>query len=231
MKEVEHPTTAECPRHGRQSVGRPTNHSGMKENPLLSVGRPDELEGTLALSWQAARQIGAIVVFAGNVEFRLERAIWRLQGHVPRGVRHATDAKPIGELINMFEAEGSTLPSGQEREVVELWCATARMAFKLRHSIAHGAAFRFEADMIFHRNRSWQSEIRKRPAHSLWGDQDSLDNIRLVFAVLLRVINAVSNDRRPFHTVASPERLEALCSAKSLMREMAVGDGPWFEKS
>jgi hypothetical protein len=47
----------------------------MNENPLLSVGRPDELEAAVGLTSLMARQIGAIILFAGNVEFRLERAI------------------------------------------------------------------------------------------------------------------------------------------------------------
>lgn len=202
----------------------------MIENPMTTIGRPDELEAALGLNALVAPHIGAIVIFAGNVEYRLEKAIWRLQNHAPEGVRHATDAKPIGELIDMFEVEGSALPAGPERELIELWCAAARVAFDFRHSIAHGVAFRLETIMNIERNRSWQGEIRKRPAASLWGDQNTFENIRLTFAVLLRVIASVSSDKRTLQEVATPDRLKALRWAKSLMGEMASGHGPWFEK-
>lgn len=184
----------------------------------------------MGLTPQMASQIGAITIFAANVEFRLERAIWRLQNHVPHGVRHATDAKPIGQLIDMFEAEGAAFPAGPQRQLIELWCGAARMAFEFRHSISHGVAFRLEAAINIERNRSWHGEIRKRPAASLWGDQNTFENIRLTFALLLRVINSVSNEKRTMQDVASPERLKALRWAKSLMGEMSSGHGPWFEK-
>ena len=80
--------------------------------------------------------------------------------------------------------------------------------------------------MSIHRNRSWQGEMRKRPAASLWGDQNTFENIRLTFAVLLRVINSVSNEKRTMQDTASPERLNALRWAKSLMGEMASGAAP-----
>ena len=142
----------------------------------------------------------------------------------------ATDARPIGEIIDMFEAEVSKLPESPEKQLAELWCPTARIAFDFRHSIAHGAAFRVDTAMSIHRNYSWSGEVRKRPAASLWGDQNTFDNIYVTFALLLRVINSFSNERRPMETIASPERLEAMRSAKLLMAEMASGHGPWFEK-
>ena len=202
----------------------------MNENPLFDAVRPDLLESGLGLSPIISAKIGAIITFAANVEFRLERAIWRLQGHKPRGVKHATDAKPIGELIGMFEAEGSSFPVGPQRELIELWCAAARVAFEFRHSIAHGAAFRMESNMSIYRNRSWEGEIRRRPESSLWGDQHTFENIRMTFAILLRVVDSFSNAKRPIDTIGSPEHLMAARWAKSVMGEMASGHGPWFEK-
>lgn len=184
----------------------------------------------MGLNAEVAQKIAAILIFAGNIEFRLERAIWRLQSHAPKGVRHATDAKPIGSLIDMFEIEGRKLPPGPEQDLVEDWCAAARLAFEFRHSIAHGVAIRLETAMSFERNRSWQGELRKRRAASLWADSYTLDSIRVTFAVLLRVINSVSNERHPWETVAIPRSLKALKWARSLMGEMASGHGPWFEK-
>lgn len=193
---------------------------------MFAVGRPDELEAALGLNPLTAQQIAAILIFAGNVEFRLERAIWRLQSHIPKGVRHATDSKPVMALIEMFEAEGAVLPDGPQHQLIECWCATARVAFEYRHSIAHGVVFRMDTAMRFERNQSWEGEIRKRSPASLCGDPHTFDDLRLTFAVLLRVINSVSNERRPIDTVANPAALEALTRAKSRMFEMASGHGP-----
>ena len=202
----------------------------MNEDAMMTIGRPDALAESLGLTPQSAAQVGTIIVFAADVEFRLERAIWRLQDHDPRGVQHATDAKPIGKLIDMFAIEGSTMSAGPEQQLVELWCSTARSAFDFRHSIAHGTALRLGTVMSFQHNRSWEGEIRKRPAASLWGDQNTLENLRLTFALLLQIIRSVSNNKNPMQNVASPRRLDALRSAKSLMDEMTSGGGPWFEK-
>lgn len=204
----------------------------MTLDSMFEIGRPDLMEASVGLGQVAAAQIGAITIFAGNIEFRLERAIWRLQDHAPRGVRHATDAKPISELIDMFETEGTKRLLDTERQLIQLWCDTARPAFDFRHSIAHGAVFRIGTKGIqIERNRSWEGELRKRPAASLWGDESTFGNIRLTFAVLLQTINSISNPKRSVEEVASsPERIAALKGAKSLMGEMVSGHGPWFEK-
>lgn len=202
----------------------------MTDDQMLATGRPDLLAGSLGLSQATAAQIGAIIIFAGNVEFRLERAIWRLQGHSPRGVQHATDSQPVGKLIDLFEGEGIKLPRDEERLLVQLWCDTARPAFSFRHSIAHGAAFRLNSNMLIERNHSWEGEVRRRSAHSLWGDQDTLEAIRLAFAVLLQAINSIGNRKRSLAEVASSvERIQGLTQAKALMEEMSATSGPWFE--
>jgi hypothetical protein len=202
----------------------------MTERSLFDVVRPDLLESSLGLSSTISPKIGAIITFAANTEFRLERAIWRLQSHKPRGVKHATDAKPIGDLINMFRVEGAKLPTGPQRELIELWCDAAKVAFEFRHSIAHGAAFRLENTMSIHRNRAWEGEIRRRDESSLWGDEHTFEKIRMTFAILLRVINSFSNARRPIDTIGTPEHLRAAIWAKSVMGEIASDPGPWFEK-
>jgi hypothetical protein len=202
----------------------------MSDDPMFAAGRPDLMAVSLGLNQTTAAQIGTIIVFAGNVEFRLERAIWRLQDHRPRNIRHATDAKPIGELIAMFKEEGEKRQFEEERRLVQLWCDTARPAFHFRHSIAHGAAFRLSTRMLIERNHSWEGEVRKRPAASLWGDQQTLGSIQLTFAVLLRTINSIGNRKRTLAEVASSaERMDALERAKSLIGAMASQPGPWFE--
>lgn len=200
----------------------------MNDELIYNVSRPDLMETSLGLRAPLAAKIGAIIVFAANVEFRLERAIWRLQGHRPRGVRHATDAKPIGILFNMFETEVSKLPGGPVKQLAELWCPTARIAFDFRHSIAHGATFWLASGMNIHRNHSWEGEVRQRPGASFWGNQYTFENIYLTFGLLLHVINSFSNSKRPMETIGSPKHLEAMRSAKLLMEEMAAGHGPWI---
>ncbi|MBK1795106.1 hypothetical protein JHL21_11410 [Devosia sp. WQ 349] len=202
----------------------------MSSHPDFEVIRPDLLEGQHGLTPQISEKIGAITVFAANIEFRLEFAIWRLQGHSPKGEKHTTDAQPIGVLIGMFEAEVAKLPDRPAKHLAELWCKTARTAFEFRHSIAHGAAFREWGAASFHRNRSWYGEIRKRPEASLSGDLQTFENIYLTFALLLRVINGFSNTKRPIETIGTPEHIKAMRSVYLLMDEMASGHGPWFEK-
>ena len=201
-----------------------------EEHPIVAFAKADELEAAHGLSPDHAKQIGAIAVFAGNTEFRLEQAIWRLQGHKPSGVRHVTDAKPISDLITMMEAEGLALTNADLRQLIADWCAAARVAFEFRHSIAHGVTFKMDTTMSFERNRSWYGELRKRPAASLWGDVNSFGNIRLTFAILLRVVIALGNQKRPLLTCASSDRLRATRWARGVMEEMISGHGPWFEK-
>jgi hypothetical protein len=192
------------------------------------IGRPDELQATFGLTSEVSSLIAGIIVFAANVEYHLEQAIWHIQGHSPRGVRHETDAKQPTELIAMLRAEGEKMDAGAGRDLIALWCTTAASAFHIRHDIAHGVSVGFTDSLMFIRNPRWRGEERKRPSSTQWGDDEQLGLIRDVFAVLLRVAAALS--KCPADEIATPDVLSAMRTARSVSGEFASGHNPSFEK-
>jgi len=201
----------------------------MVTNPMLSVGRPDELEQALGLDPITSMRIAAIVVFAARIEFQVEQVIWKLQGLDPKGVRPKTDAAPISELIKMLTIEGGKQATPAVRELIELWCAAAVPAFECRHNISHGVSVRLGSAINFLRNPRWSGEERKRDPSSLWGGSEELSLIRDAFAVLLRIIAGMSADK-PLERLCTPEVTKALRTARSVTGEFSSNHNPSFEK-
>ncbi|TIW74724.1 MAG: hypothetical protein E5V58_04845 [Mesorhizobium sp.] len=80
-------------------------------------------------------------------------------------------------------------------------------------------------------NPRWHGEKRKRPFSDYWADDHSLDLVRHVFAVLLRVIVGVSAEKVTLAGLTKPSLLRALRDSNSILSEMACKDyNPTFEK-
>ncbi|RWH30292.1 MAG: hypothetical protein EOR30_30210 [Mesorhizobium sp.] len=178
-----------------------------------------------------SQRIAAIIIFAAAIEHHLERALWKLEGANPMGIRPETDAKMISDLIGCLKH--SPQPCQQERSapLLETWCNAARLAFAIRNDIAHGVPTNLGDTLTFMNNPRWHGEKRKRPFSDYWADDHSLDLIRHVFAVLLRVIVGVSAEKVTLAGLTKPSLLRALRDSNSILSEMACKDyNPTFEK-
>ncbi|MCA0012095.1 hypothetical protein LB561_13810 [Mesorhizobium sp. B292B1B] len=205
--------------------------SEMKLPPVMTYGRADLLEERLGLKPVVGQRIAAIIIFAATIEHHLERALWKLKGLNPQGIRPETDARMISDLIGMLERFALTLAPGEERTLLETWGKAARFAFAIRNDIAHGVPTNMGETLAFMNNPRWHGETRKRPFSDYWAEHYSLDLVRHAFAVLLRVIVGVSSEKMTLAELAKPPLLRALRDTLSILGEMASKDyNPTFEK-
>lgn len=196
-----------------------------------AFGRAEQLEAALGLDQVVAPKLASIIVFAANIEYHLERAIWVLDGVDPKGIRPKTDGKPISELIAMLEQHVGNAAGDDVQSMLETWCKAARSGFIIRHNIAHGVSFKMETTLVFSRNPRWHGEVRRREFGDLWCEPNTLDLIRESFATLLRVIGTIAQDRKPLPEIASANALRALREARSILGEFADRFyNPSFEK-
>lgn len=161
----------------------------------MEFGRADHLDAALGLDAVVGSKLASIIVFAANIEYHLERAIWVLEDIDPKGIRPKTDGKPIGELIAMLESCTEKEMETNVRQMLTTWCAAARPGFIIRHNIAHGVSIRMETTLVISRNPRWHGEVRRREFGDLWCETGTLDVIRHSFATLLRVIATLAQDR------------------------------------
>lgn len=200
----------------------------MNRMPTHQYGQGESLQGHMGIDILLSEKIAAIIVFSANIENHLERAIWLLRGGVERGVRPNTDAKPITDLIDMTAKIAAAMAPGGQQTMLELWCAAARSGFAIRNNIVHGQTIRVEATVAFMRNALWDGVARKRPFGDLWADHNTLDMVRDSFAVLLRIIWAITKGDDPSVNALA---MQALREAKSILGEFASQDyNPSFEK-
>lgn len=216
---------------GRNGCGDTVRSERDETTPVMTYGRADTLEERLGLTPMVSQRIAAIIIFAAAIEHHLERALWKLEGANPMGIRPETDAKMISDLIGCLKH--SPQPCQQERSapLLETWCNAARLAFAIRNDIAHGVPTNLGDTLTFMNNPRWHGEKRKRPFSDYWADDHSLDLIRHVFAVLLRVIVGVSAEKVTLAGLTKPSLLRALRDSNSILSEMACKDyNPTFEK-
>lgn len=203
----------------------------MSRQPAHAFGRADQLDAVLGMDDHAARKLASIIVFAANIEYHLERALWVLEKIDPKGLRPATDAKPISALIAMLESHAAAVTDETVRDLLENWCQAARSGFSLRHDIAHGVSLKMETTLVFSRNPRWQGEVRKRDFSDLWCDPHTLDMIRASMATLLRIIGTIAQHKKPVAEIATPLALSALRESRSILGEYADRFyNPSFEK-
>jgi hypothetical protein len=198
---------------------------------MTEYGNADLLERQVGLSPMVGHKVAAIITFAGSIEYHLERALWKLRSIDPSGTKPDTDSKMISDLITMLEKFAASLALGDERTLLERWCAAARPGFIIRHNIAHGVPIMPGTTLAYARNPRWHGEIRKREFGAFWAEEYTLDLVREAMAVLLRVIVHLSLDNISLKDVASPLVLKALQTARSVLGEFASEDyNPSYEK-
>ena len=198
---------------------------------MAEFGNADLAQHRLGLSLPVGQKIAAIVTFSGAIEHYLERALWRLRKIDPKGIKPDTDAKMISDLIAMLERFATTLALGDERLLLEGWCAAARSGFTIRHNVVHGLPVRLGEKLGYMRNPTWHGEIRKREFGDFWAEEGTLDLVREAMAVLLRIAHQLAVDDVSLKDIASPLALKALAMARSVLREFASQNyNPSYEK-
>jgi hypothetical protein len=198
---------------------------------MTEYGNADLLQQRLGLSPSVGQKIAAIITFAGGIEHHLGRALWKLRGIDPSGIKPDTDTKMVSDLIAMLERFAEGLVIGDERTMIERWCAAARSGFVIRNNIAHGVPLKLGDALAYMRNPQWHGEIRKREFGDFWAEERTLDLVREAMAVLLRIIIQLTGDDFSLKDIASPLALEALGAARAVLGELASQDyNPSFEK-
>ncbi len=198
---------------------------------MTEYGRANLIEMKWGLNPLIGGKIAAVIIFGGSIEYYLERAIWRVKKIEPNGNRPETDAKMITDLIAMLRTFATTLPTGNARKLLEIWCEAARSGFVIRHNIVHGVPMQIGNALALARNPRWHGETRKREFGDFWADNNTLDLVREAFAVLLRVIVQVEAGRLALTEIAEPHALHAMRDARSILGEFASQDyNPSFEK-
>ena len=201
------------------------------KNPMHAYARADFLQARLGLTPQIGLKVAAIITFAGAIEHFLERALWRLRGINPKGIKPDTDAKMISDLIAMLARYGEGLEADIHRNFLETWCAAARSGFVIRHNIAHGVPMTMGDTLAYMRNPRWEGEIRKRDFGDFWADPNTLDMVSDAMAVLFRSIALLSKDDITLEDVVNETAVRALRTARSVLGEFASQTyNPSYEK-
>ena len=132
----------------------------------------------------------------------------------------------ITDLITMLESTAAAQADG-ERQLLQLWCATARSGFTIRHNIAYGVPMRIGGALAYMRNPRWEGEQRKREFGDFWAEDNTLDLVREAMATLLRIIATLSKDDDLSAVATQP----ALRAARSVLGEFASQTyNPSYEK-
>ncbi len=188
---------------------------------MEDYGQADLLQVHLGLTPEVSSKIAAIITFAGAIEYFLERALWRLHGVDPKGIRPDTDARKISDLIGMLATYGEALTADDHRAFVATWCSAANSGFVVRHNIAHGVPLKMGETLAYMRNPRWEGEIRKRDFGDFWADVHTLGLVREAMAVLYRSIALLAKDDTGVADVATEQAKRAVRKARSVLSEFA----------
>ncbi len=163
--------------------------------------------------------IAAVVIFGANIEHYLEHAIWQLRGE-PIPPKPDTDAKRITTLIELLRKEIALIEDDDKRKMLEMWCDAAGDGFIIRNNIVHGVPVPLGGGgAIFMRNPRWGGVERKQDFGMFGGETDTLIMVRDSFAVLLRIIHAVSVGSADL--MSNKLAMRAVREARSMLGEFA----------
>ncbi|MAS87233.1 MAG: hypothetical protein CMH30_04565 [Micavibrio sp.] len=203
----------------------------MKISAAKEYGKSSLIEANWNLDLPNSARIAAIITYSGTLEYYIERAVWRLKGVIPKGVRPETDGKAISKLISDLEECSGDLSNQAEIDFIKLWCSAARSGFIIRNNIAHGVAGKIGDTLVYMRNPRWHGEERKRDFGDFWAEEHTLDMVCDSLSVLLRIIIKIEAGEEKLSHIASSLALKALREARSILGEFSSqGYNPSFEK-
>ena len=195
----------------------------VRENKMAVrlYGNSPQIEEYFGLDVLTCRKITAIIIYSGNIEYYLERAIWRLKNVEPEGTRPETDTKNITKLLSMFQSLAPESDHAYRPHWIVTWCKAAKSAFDIRNNIAHGFAHLRGETMTFMRNPRWEGEERKRAFGDFWCQTAELEMTADSFATLVRMIMEVERNQKSLAEIGNQDALRALNEAKSILGEFS----------
>ncbi|MEM8633443.1 MAG: hypothetical protein AAGF33_00560 [Pseudomonadota bacterium] len=190
-----------------------------------------KIDKALGLSAELAARIGSIIVYTGNIEYQLERAIWVIEGIDPRGTRPKTADKSITQLISILNDSSTEHVSDDAKNFLNVWAEAALAAYTFRNDIAHGVSIKMGETLVFNRNPTWNGELRKREPRDFWCEPYIIEKIHHSLAVLLWIISSIANETHQVDDLATGEINKSLNEARSILGEFAEPSyNPSFEK-
>ena len=186
--------------------------------PTAEFGQGEALQARLGINLITGELLAAIIVFAANIEYHLEGAIWKLRGQ-DMPPKPDTD-RVVSERFRLLEAEVVKIQEPDRRQLLEHWCVAARAGFIIRNNIVHGVTIPFpDGGTMMMRNPQWGGIERKQSFGSFSPDVGSLRMTRDSFATLLRIIHALAmGSSKPLE---HPLALRAVKEARSMLGEFA----------
>ncbi len=196
--------------------------------PTRNFGRGEAIQARLGINPVSGELLAAIIIFAANIEFHLEGAIWKLRGQeLPP--KPDTD-KVITERLRLFDAEVANISNDNLRGMLEAWSKATRAGFIIRNNIVHGVTILFPSGgTMMMRNPQWGGVQRRQPFGSFSPDISVLSMTRDSFATLFRIIHALATDHPD--VLLEPLAGRAVNEARSMLGEFADHTyGPHHEK-
>ena len=163
----------------------------------------EKIDKALGLSAELAGRIGSIIVYTGNIEYQLERAIWVIEGIDPRGTRPKTADKSITQLIGILKESSTAHVSAQAKDFLNVWSEAALAAYTFRNDIAHGVSIKMGETLVYNRNPIWNGEQRKREPRDIWCEPYIIDRIHHSLAVLLWIISSIPKETHGIEVLAT----------------------------
>jgi len=190
-----------------------------------------KIDKALGLRPELASRIGSIIVYTGNIEYHLERAIWVIEGIDPRGTRPKTADKSITQLIGILKESSSAHVSVQAQDFLNVWSEAALAGYTFRNDMAHGVSIKMGETLVFNRNPIWNGEQRKRESRDFWCDPYTIERIHHSLAVLLWIISSIANESHEIEELAKGQVNSSLNEARSILGEFSEPSyNPTFEK-
>jgi hypothetical protein len=156
---------------------------------MARVAEPAPILSRLGLTSPMLSKVGAIAVLASTIHYETEMTVTVLQGHDSVDKRQSIEGHLTSDWIKELANVGSSLPPGEFKNLIVLWCQTAEPAFKCWNGIVQAMALDAHnewATSLKHLRR--HGEKRKREPSELHVGEQSLAMMEQVFAVLYRVL-------------------------------------------
>ncbi len=191
----------------------------------------DTLQENLGLKSVLGEKISSILFFSSFIEFYLEKAIWKINKIDPSVERPITDKKPISELIKIFREDSEKFFNEDEKILIDMWCIGSINAFNIRNIIVHGVSIKVDDALSYVKDPDWGGVKRKHEPSIFWADEYSLDIVRDVMAVLLRIIFDIAMGNDSVTRILNSARHNILKEACSVIGELNCPEyNPEFEK-
>jgi hypothetical protein len=185
-----------------------------RSDTMARVAEPAPILNRLGLTTPMLSKIGAIAVLVSTIQHETEMTVMVLGGHAPVDKDHSIEVHLTGDWIKELAKLGSSLPSGEFKNLIAMWCQAAEPAFKCWNSIVQGIALDAHnewATSLKHLRR--HGEKRKREPFERHVGEQSLALMEQVFAVLYRVLVTIEWIGCQRHMAVAENTAKTLLSA------------------